>query len=399
MSPRSLPTLAILLTSLAFASAARGEKLLEQRFAPPTNADAKGLLKFIHRLAEPGVEFRSRDDANRYSRRAARAIVKAAGRVLRGEATDAEAIKAIEVKASALRLLDGMNAAEDLPSADEFLGGWLRDKRPAVALAALRSRAADRVQHWRVLGQAEKAQFLTDVESVVTAAPATPDHVRLVTYVADVVGDSPERGEVLTMVERIEPHFANSVAQDGAPEVAEKLASLEGVARRLRLPGEPIEVEGTLLDGEEIDWEQYRGKVVLIDYWATWCGLCHAELPTIRQLHQTYAEQGLEVLGVSLDEDPERVEKFLAEQDIPWPTLFGGSQETRGWNHPMVAKYGIHDLPRLILVDRDGKVVTLNARGGQLAAEVKRLFADAAQAEPATETGGDDRLAIDDPGR
>ncbi len=137
---------------------------------------------------------------------------------------------------------------------------------------------------------------------------------------------------------------------------------MEGAARRLLLVGNPLELKGTEFDSEKFDWEKYRGKVVLVDFWATWCGPCRAELPNVKKNYQLYHDRGFEVVGVSLDDDREALEKLMAEDKNPWVTLYDG-----GWEaNPNATYYGIMGIPTVILVDKEGKVVSTNARGPEL---------------------------------
>lgn len=147
-----------------------------------------------------------------------------------------------------------------------------------------------------------------------------------------------------------------------------------GAARRIDLPGNEIKLEGKLVDGSEFDWKDYRGKVVLVDFWATWCGPCIQELPNVKKNYALYHEKGFDVVGISLDSERGRLEEFLKKQELPWKTLF---QDGGGWDHPIAAYYGIMGIPTVILVDKEGKVVSLNARGPELGRQLKELLGPA----------------------
>ena len=152
--------------------------------------------------------------------------------------------------------------------------------------------------------------------------------------------------------------------------------SFAGTLRRLSLPGHPMEIKGTLLNGKPFDQKTLAGKVVLVDFWATWCGPCVAEIPNVLEQYEKYHDKGFEVVGISLDEDREALEKFVTDQKIPWPILYE-KPEGEGWRHPLSTFYGISGIPTVILIGRDGNVITLNARGEKLGEQLDKLFGKA----------------------
>ena len=152
--------------------------------------------------------------------------------------------------------------------------------------------------------------------------------------------------------------------------------SFAGVLRRLSLPGHPMEITGTLLSGAPFDAKSLTGKVVLVDFWATWCGPCVAEIPNVLAAYEKYHAKGFEVVGISLDEDRETLQKFVTEQKIPWPILYE-KPAGEGWRHPLSTFYGISGIPTVILIGRDGNVITLNARGEKLGEQLAILFKEA----------------------
>jgi thiol-disulfide isomerase/thioredoxin len=141
-----------------------------------------------------------------------------------------------------------------------------------------------------------------------------------------------------------------------------------------------MELAGTRLDGTAFDAASLAGKVVLVDFWATWCGPCLQEIPNILAQYEKYHAQGFEVLAISLDESREDLDAFLAGRKLPWPILFSG----KGWEDPLARSYGISGIPQLILVGRDGNVISTTARGERLGELLAGLFpADDGAAAPA----------------
>ena len=150
------------------------------------------------------------------------------------------------------------------------------------------------------------------------------------------------------------------------------LASMmEGEIRLDSSIGQPFELHGITVDGKPFDWESYRGKVVLVDFWATWCGPCIAESKNILQAYEQFHAKGFDVVGVSIDDDKDALEAYLAEAKYPWTTLRDQALNEdvdlkEGEDHTMSAYYGIYAVPTMILIDRDGKAIALDCRGSEL---------------------------------
>jgi thiol-disulfide isomerase/thioredoxin len=145
--------------------------------------------------------------------------------------------------------------------------------------------------------------------------------------------------------------------------IAETSAKFTGAVRRLKLPGKEIEIKGNTSTGDKFVWSKYRGKVVLVDYWATWCGPCRAELPNVKRLYAAYHDKGFDVVGISLDTKRDLLEKYVETEKLPWVSLY---EDGAGWNHSMAQYYGVMSIPLAILVDKEGKVLSMNARGPEL---------------------------------
>ncbi|MHC4442422.1 MAG: peroxiredoxin family protein [Planctomycetota bacterium] len=115
----------------------------------------------------------------------------------------------------------------------------------------------------------------------------------------------------------------------------------------------PPALEGKDLNGETIDLKEYRGKVVLLDFWATWCGPCITQMPHLLQLYREYRSQGFEIIGISLDQNLDAMKNFIEKNQIPWRQLFD-QQSLSGAN---ARKYQVSGIPATFLIGRDGKIL------------------------------------------
>jgi peroxiredoxin len=131
------------------------------------------------------------------------------------------------------------------------------------------------------------------------------------------------------------------------------------------------EFVATTLDGKELKLGDLRGKVVLLDFWATWCGPCIAELPNLQWAHKQFGLGGeLVVVGISLDSNKDAVKEFVAKRDIHWRQIALGPAE----QNPVAKEYTVSGVPATFLIGRDGKVVARDIQGWRLRTELKKLF-------------------------
>ena len=133
--------------------------------------------------------------------------------------------------------------------------------------------------------------------------------------------------------------------------------------------GDPIEMKFTAVDGREVDLAKLRGKVVLIDFWATWCGPCMAEVPQVVAAYEKLHGRGFEIVGISFDQDKAAVERVTKEKKMAWSQYFDG----KGWQNTYGVKYGIQGIPTMWLIDQQGKIASTNARH-DLAGQVEKLL-------------------------
>lgn len=127
----------------------------------------------------------------------------------------------------------------------------------------------------------------------------------------------------------------------------------------------------TDLNGRPLSVAGDKGKVVLVDFWATWCPPCRAEVPNVVATYQKYHSKGFDIIGVSLDHDKAQLAKFIKEQNMTWPEYFDGM----GWTNKLAVKYGIQAIPSNFLLDGNGKIIGKDLRGDALGQAVAAAVA------------------------
>jgi thiol-disulfide isomerase/thioredoxin len=144
-------------------------------------------------------------------------------------------------------------------------------------------------------------------------------------------------------------------------------------SRVLKAMAQPLELKFTALDGREVDTTKMRGKVILVDYWATWCVPCIQSMPHLKELYAKYHDRGLEIINISVDRANARkqLEELIAKLDLPWPQFFDG----KGPQTEYAVRYGVQPIPHVLLAGPDGKIVAVNPPKARLESEVERLLA------------------------
>ena len=164
--------------------------------------------------------------------------------------------------------------------------------------------------------------------------------------------------------------FAELFTTRGGKDVEPFVKRFEGASRRLQSIGQQFQLSGRTIDGQDFDISSLRGKIVLVDFWATWCQPCIRELPNVSLLYRRYHDQGFEVVGVSLDPEMGALKDFLRSKEVSWATI----PASIGSENPVIAHYGIFSIPQMILIDRDGKVIATGLRGEELNAQLQSIF-------------------------
>lgn len=159
---------------------------------------------------------------------------------------------------------------------------------------------------------------------------------------------------------RVDSMIAGFAAQKEANKIKDALAigSKFPDFQEKDLAGKPLSISGL------------KGKVVLVDFWATWCGPCIAELPNVLKAYEQHHAKGFEIVGISLDSDRAKLDSFIKKEKMTWAQFFDG----QGWKNKLGKQYGINSIPATYLLDAEGKIIAKDLRGEALEKAVAKAL-------------------------
>lgn len=191
------------------------------------------------------------------------------------------------------------------------------------------------------------------------------------TLYLSVFDDAAKGREIINRVKKDYPQTKAGANVDKVLASIEKQEQSRKIQADL-VPGKPFPAfQAKDLTGKPLSLEQYKGKVVLVDFWATWCGPCVAELPSVLAAYEKHHTKGFDIVGISLDSSEAKLKEFIKSKNMPWRQYFDG----KGWENEISTKYGISSIPATFLLDGEGKIIARDLRGPELEKAVAKALA------------------------
>ena len=259
-----------------------------------------------------------------FRRKVATATLETADKILAANPTTEQKAKALKLELAAFDNLPIASPADKLMAKQvDLIEQFKKADMPKEARQALRMVLSDKLRFAAANGPKELEKVIEKVKEYFRNDSVDPIELGL----AANAGRTAEYSGSSELAVNTYRDLGKILAEQKDPKVVDMAGKLVGAARRLGLKDNTMLVEGTTLEGKPLDWSKYSGKIVLIDFWATWCGPCRAELPNVRKNYEAYHDRGFEVIGISLDQKREDLDKFMEKEKLPWTIVTDDS-----WN-------------------------------------------------------------------
>lgn len=209
---------------------------------------------------------------------------------------------------------------------------------------------------------AMKAKTAHTIDSLVTTYP---DSYAVALIINNFVARQRDLAEVEQMYTGLTPRVKNSY-------LGQKLKSTIDTMKKTAVGSLAPDFTLTNPEGKNIRLSDYRGKYVLLDFWASWCGPCLREVPNVKRVYDQYHPQGFEILSVSLDDKKDNWTDAIDKNELNWDHV----SSLKGWQCPVAKLYSVSGVPAMFLLDKEGRIIESGLRGDRLADKIAELYRD-----------------------
>jgi len=344
------------------ADRAKADKPPDNPYAPKAGLSPADLRLYIEHLQDSPTSLHERPGFPE-------GMLEAANRILAAK-PDADLRRfALLAKMEAMHQSALNGSEESDKKLAELAKSLAADKDARVAKEAkfyqleLRVLAADNLK------TTELPKLLDEVKAALTGEDLDARHLRIASGTVHIINRVADD----KLAARSYHDFGELFAKSDDAELSAYGRQIAGAKPVESLVGKPFPLAGPTLVGTSFDIAEYHGRVVLVDFWASWCGPCKAKLPGLVKLHERFHASGFEVVGVDMDRDLEALGKFLDEHKLPWINVIGEKKEG-GLEFPLAEKYGVMAIPATFLLDREGRVIVRDPSDDELTKKLEELL-------------------------
>ena len=344
-----------------------GDKPKRNPFVPRASLSAEELFEYIDRMMEAPRSVQSQEEYGPAMVICAeRLIAKNAGETMRAYATN--------VKLQALHKVAQYDNQEYQEKLVQFSKECEADKDKQVVKTAKFYLLENEIVTFQEKKPEVYGKLLDetyDMLKPLDGESLDARYLRVASFLTRVINELPEEDRVAKEYKRFGELFSKSEFRELSKYGKRIAKGVPGKAENL--VGKPMPIDGMTHDDKKFDIKQYRGKVVLVDFWATWCGPCRAAMPALIELYDELHDEGFEVVGVSLDQDKDALLKYIEENDIEWPNIFD-ADDSDSDRKALAERYSVNAIPATYLLDKEGKVVAKNLHGEKLKEKIEELL-------------------------